>query len=228
MGLSTAGVFIKLPNPKDYDSDEIIKYFFSPFQSKSSTWNGGFDIRDNDKVRIAIHQNGINISSSQFVSEVLTIRNIELIKRIYNYFGQPKIIFAYMNYGSGGSHGFRIIQDCYTIRSCYTTCGNIRSEEGTPFPIEVEFMNKKFFLEGEDEDTFLMYNLNTDSEHAQEYYYIPESTTPIIMKKYLGFNYYEENLEISNSYYFLTKEIQIPKSNIFTRIFKRKEKNNNT
>ena len=111
MGLTTAGVFIKLDNPQDFTHEEIAECFFENVMSTKDDCPPFFDFRYPYKIIIDISENGICIRNSDFVNKIIIKRDKEHIAKIYEYFGHPETILAYMHYDSGDSFGF-----CYVKR----------------------------------------------------------------------------------------------------------------
>ena len=204
--MTTAGVFIVTQIHKDIHPNKIAIDLFGQYTTYESKWKSGFDIRNKNHKIISIYENGIEIRNSEFVSEFLENRNILAIKTLYEMFEKPETIFAYMNYGSGGSFGFCYIRNGYIQRTNYNLSGDRHYQEGTPFKEEVNFMNSKYYLVGNDEEEYIHFDNEIENLNNDYYYSICEYITPKIMQKILGFNYYTEDVKRTDHFYYYSPE----------------------
>jgi hypothetical protein len=220
MGMSNAGVFIKLENSNEFEVGEIVNTLFGDRIEIKTSWENGFDFRSSDNIIVSFHSNGIRIMNSEFVNEILVKRSLEAINKLYKLFNSPKLIMAYMHYDSGDSFGFGCIQDGIFKRFRYSTSTNwVTHDFGQPYDEELNILNGQiYYEENEYGGREYLYKRLDDLMNPRSYHFINSEIANEVMKNKIGYGFYDENIE-AKSYYIILKpnEKQIQQNPIETK-----------
>lgn len=206
MGLSIAGVFVKLKNPSEFGIEEVVKELFGDYQEIKSTWEDGFDFRNKDNLIISYHENGIRILDSELVTQVLEKRLTDVIQKLYNYFQSPELMLVFMHYDSGDSFGFGCIQDGVMTRFRYSvSTDGITYDYGLPFDEELNILNGRiYYVEDEDGDRVYLYNRLDSPDVENAYHFINSDIANEVMLTKIGFGLDDEYLD-GKTYYVTLK-----------------------
>jgi hypothetical protein len=202
MGLTTAGVFIKLDNPQDFIHEKIAAFFFEDIMSIKDNCPSFFDFRHPYQIIIDIFENGICIRNSDFVNKIIVKRDKQHIAKIYEYFGHPKTILAYMHYDSGDSFGFCYVKNGnvkrfrYSLSTDWVTC-----DYGNPLDEEIDILNAPISFEiidkehrDNDGDEYRYYSYTAAGEtNNRSYHFINSHLASVVMKAKIGYDFYEED-----------------------------------
>jgi hypothetical protein len=212
MGLTTAGVFIKLDNPQDFTHEEIAEYFFENVMNIKDDCPPFFDFRYPYKIIIDISENGICIMNSDFVNKIIIQRDKQHIAKIYEYFGHPETILAYMHYDSGDSFGFCYVKNGnikrfrYSLSTDWVTC-----DYGNPLDEELDILNAPISFEiiykdhrDNHGDEYREYSYTVAGEmHKRSYHFINSHLASVVMKAKIGYDFYED-IDIKSNVKYVT------------------------
>jgi hypothetical protein len=200
MGLTVAGVFIKLNNPQDFTHEKIANYFFENVMSVKDDCPTFFDFRLPYQIMIDISENGICIYNSGFVYQIIQKRDKQHIAKIYEYFGHPETILAYMHYDSADSFGFCYIKNGNVKRFRYSLSSDwVTYDYGNPLDEELDILNAPLSFEIDEEEE------DDDGDEMRHYFYVIAGETKersyhfinshlasVVMKAKIGYGFYEE------------------------------------
>ncbi len=206
IGASFSGIFIKLDSI-DYKTEDIAQYFFGDCEKLGKDAYSVDTRRDKNTLIIRL-KNGIMISNSNFSRKVINDGDVDLIKRIHDYFNSPESIFCFFGYDTSVTAGFRFIRNGHTIRFRYQTAFEVVHEFGFPLDPELKILNGTYYRDPIFKDSPYLNErsrtlLKPDDENYRmvDYDSITMSLTQMVMNDLVGYDLLDEKHWIDRIYY---------------------------
>lgn len=148
-------------------------------------------------------KNFVIIYNSTLVNKIFQ-NNLSLeFQRIYDYFNQSDLIFAFQEYNHSDTYSYAIFENGQLIRKCSYHEGELLMDEGDLLPIEVKWKNTKSEMEYDDDEELGLIYFDPDNEDIA---YTKEELPKVILYKLmmekLGFDGNNEfDIKIEDGYF---------------------------
>lgn len=162
-----------------------------------SRWDEYFYVSKND--------NFLVIYNSAIVEEIFQNNPSLEFQRIYDYFNQSDLIFAFQEYSHSDTYSYAIFENGKLIRKCSYSDGEILIDEGDLFPEEIKWKNAESEMEYDEdgeEELGLIYFDPDDEDITYTAEGLPKVILYHLMMEKLGFDGDSEfDIKIEDGYF---------------------------
>lgn len=161
------------------------------------------DSRLDEFFYVSKNDNFLVVYNSSLVNEIFQNNPSFEFQRIYNYFNQSELIFAFQEYNHSDTYSYAIFENGQLIRKCSYSDGEILIDEGDLFPVEVKWKNANSEMEYDDDEELGLIYFDPDDEDisytAEE---LPKVILYHLMMEKLGFDGDSEfDIKIEDGYF---------------------------
>jgi hypothetical protein len=197
MGISSNGIIIRQDNNK-FKAEKIIVDFFGQafIELKESElydadYKKRFDSRKDECVIIFKTPQFIIIENAKFTLGFYDSEDQTSIKKVYAYFNRPAQIFAFEEYGSGGTYSYSIALHGKLIRYYRSLIDKVPKTYGEPLNIELKYLKARIVKERDEDGE---YDAFVDP-HSNEHYHMA-SMPQLLLQEVMGHEVgiYPENI----------------------------------
>jgi hypothetical protein len=202
MGVSIGAVIIR-QNPQSYDSGQIVGTFFGNFKELQKEELNKFDCRRPECVAIYKTRDNIIINSSKFVEGFYNQNSQSKVQEICTFFKNPKQIFSFEEYDSGGTYSYSISIDCKLLRYYRSISYDSALTFGEPLNIERKWLQAERIVVEEDGEQ-ITYITNPDTKERVHESAIHQMLLREVMVHEVGFTSWDlEKISVEERYFTL-------------------------
>jgi hypothetical protein len=194
MGVSVSGIVIEC-QPNNFELDDIANSFFGNCRPYMEC-----DTRKNKCVYISKLARHIFIGNADF-ADMPFKRNPIVLEKVNQYFGKPRLGFAFNWFDSGGTYGYTIIEGGKYRRVFRSLSFEQLNVYGEPLEEEKPWMGGESFMtkiEPHPEQYLPPYydlnvraHVNMETGQVMNEYCLPETLLPKVMRDFVGFDIYD-------------------------------------
>lgn len=202
MGASIGAVIIR-QNSEFYNSGQIVGAFFGSFKELKKEQLSNFDCRKPECVAVYKTKDNIIINSSKFVEGFYKENDQSQTKKIFNFFNNPKQIFSFEEYDSGGTYGYSINVVGKLIRYYRSVGYDAAKTFGEPLNIEGKWLLADR-IEVEEDGEQVTYVINPDTRERIHVSAVHQMLLREVMLHEVGFTSWEiETISVEPRYFTL-------------------------
>lgn len=187
-------------NTKNVNLGETLSNLFN---TQFIQMNEYCDCRLDEYFYVSKNENFLVIYNSSLVEEIFQNNPSREFQRIYDYFNQSDLIFAFQEYTHSDTYSYAIFENGQLVRKCSYSDGELLINEGNLFPIEIKWKNAKSEMEYDDDEELGLIYFDPDDEDVT---YTEEEVPKVIlyelMTEKLGFDGDSEfDIKIEDGYF---------------------------